>query len=109
MGEFNIKVGDRLPVLEAQLLDGNGEPVDLTTATTVAFRMRAQGSDTPLFTTNCVIISPADGQVEYRWAAGNTATAGPYDGEFVVTWNDTRVQTIPNAGSIKVRVVATLE
>lgn len=109
MQEFNIKVGDRLPVLVATILDGDGAAVNLSTATTVAFRMRTQGgSGAALFTTNCVITDATNGVVEYRWAAGNTSAAGTYDGEFVVTWNDGRIQTVPNGGFVRVKVAATL-
>jgi hypothetical protein len=107
--EFNIKVGDRLPYLAATLLDGDGAPVDLSTALSVALRMRLQTSDTPVFTTNCVVTSAANGRVEYRWAAGNTATAGDYYGEFVVSWPGPLVQTIPNAGAFRIKISGTLE
>jgi hypothetical protein len=108
MQTFNIKVGDRLPVLAATLLDGDGAPVDLTTATGVTFRMRLQGSVSPLFNSACVITGATTGQVEYRWGASDTVTAGTYDGEFVVTWTGGKVQTVPNAGSLLVKISSSL-
>lgn len=85
-------------LFSAIIRETNGTVVNLTTATLVEIRMRPQGLGPPLFSRVCEVVSPAGGGVNYSWGATDT-TAGVYDGEFVITWADGRVQRLPNYGS----------
>lgn len=110
MGAFTLKVGDRLPVLAVTLLGPDGNPVDLTTATGVTFRMTAEGAAEPTVAAGaCTIASATGGRVEYAWAAVDVDTAGNYNGEFVVAWTGGKQQTVPNEGTFRIRILATLE
>jgi len=94
-----IKQGDTRPYLRKRLLDGEGAAVDLTGAT-VRFHMR--GVDETVAKVDDFAVPDADqvtneGWVEYRWATGDTDTAGRYYTEWEVTYSDGTVQTFPTA------------
>lgn len=93
MADFTIGQGDRRPVLTATLTQA-GEPLDLTGASGVVFRGVLQDGTTA-FTGSCTVTSAADGEVSYTWGANDTATAGLYLCEFVITWSTGVTQTIP--------------
>lgn len=103
--KFSVKKGDLLPKLRATLRDGRGSPLDLTTATGVAFRMRATaGGSLKIDLAACAVIAPATaGVVEYTWAGTDTDTVGDFDGEFIVTWPG-GPQTVPASGYVTVSV-----
>jgi hypothetical protein len=108
---FDIKQGDRLPTLRIQCLDGDDVPVDLTTSTTRVFNMRR--SDTGVVAVSsgaCTVITSTAGILDYAWAAGDTATAGDYEGEVKVnfpgTTGDDRFSTFPGEGFIGINIEA---
>ena len=109
--EFEIKEDDTLPLLETVLLDGNGEPVDLTAAVSVKFSMRLDTHPrTIVLNEVAAAFSPtASGEVSYAWAAGNTATEGLYVIEWVVRWGAGGRATFPSKGFDKVRVGPRIE
>ena len=105
MADFHIKKGDRLPVFEATLLDGDGSPLNLSTASSVTLRLRERGSSANLsIAGTCVVTSASKGEIEYRWGSGETDTVGTFEAELVVTWSDGRVQTVPGRGMLRVVV-----
>jgi hypothetical protein len=108
--QFNIKAGDVLPVLKASLKNTSGEPLDLSLASGVNLRVRQYvRSGSPVkWSKPCVITSAPLGVVEYHWASGDTTTAGTFEVEFVVTWQDGSVQTVPNNGNAIVQINPTL-
>jgi len=80
-----LRVGNRLPKLRRQLVDGEGAAINLA-ASTVAFRMWPQtGGALKVANAECQIIDAATGVVEYAWAALDVDTAGTYLGEFEIT------------------------
>lgn len=109
---FNIKRNDTLPVLKAQLLQSDGgTPIDLTAATSVSLVMKPVGAaptDPPTFKNACVVTDDALGQVEYRWAAADTADSGSYNGEFEVAWSGGAIQTLPLSDYFQIVVVSDL-
>ncbi len=91
--KFVIRQGDQLPALTATLYDAVGV-IDLSTASNVHFHLKRDGS-TALDGVG-VIVNALGGQVRYDWAAGDTAVAGHYEGEFLVNWASGKPQRVPN-------------
>jgi len=96
MTTYRRKRGDTTP-LSFTLYNG-GIPLDLTAATQLRIIARLPGTASPKFTK--VIAGPlgADGVVVLTPIAGDVDTAGRFDLEIEVLWNDTTVQTIPSDG-----------
>lgn len=106
MATFTVKQGDTLPALTATLVSANGSKANLSNAT-ILFRM----SD--LYTTNLIeasaeILDPANGKVAYYWADGETAEAGRFYAEFVVTYASGKQETFPNTDPINVTIIRDL-
>lgn len=111
---FTIKQNDTRPPWEADIRQDFGEPgeaaLDLTTATTVMFKMRPlDGSTVPKIDAAATIVSPLAGTVRYTWAAGDTDTPGDYQAEIEITWSDGGVQTVPNVGYFDITIVDDLD
>lgn len=89
-----LRVGNRLPKLRRQLLDGAGAAIDLTAAT-VTFRMWPQtGGSLKVNNGACAVVDAATGVVEYSWEAADTDTEGTFLGEFEITLGGLG-QTVP--------------
>lgn len=103
--DFVLKVGDRLPELQAQLINKKTrKPVaDITTATVTA-RIKLKGTSTWVTITAVTVVDGPKAIVNIAWEAGNTATAGDYDLEFKITFPDTRVMSVPNEGCLLLRI-----
>lgn len=101
--EFSIKVGDRLPIMTAQLLDENDAPVNLTGAT-VRFLMRPKYQSSVKINAAAVIVAALTGDVSYAWTALDTDTPGSYWGEFEVTFSGGLKATFPNSGHFDIEI-----
>lgn len=99
--QFAIKQGDRLPLLNATLVDSDGAAVNLTGAS-VRFLMRNEAG-TVVVNQAATVVSAASGTVRYSWGATDTATAGVYNAEFEVTV-DSLKRTFPTQGYLRVTV-----
>lgn len=97
MADYTIKQHDTWPPLEATLSDADG-PINLTTATTIRLIIKASAGITPYLVKTCTIVNAITGKVKATWATGNLDTAGTYQGEFEITWSDSSIETVPNAG-----------
>lgn len=88
MPTYQIKQGTTLPTLRVQLLDGANNPVNISTATSVLFRMSRNPGTTPLIDASASNLDDGTeglrGYVEYAWQAGDTDVPGNYVGEFIV-------------------------
>lgn len=103
--DFFIKVGDTLPWIEAVLEDAVG-PVVLTGAS-VRFKMRLQGTTTPLKVDAAAVIdAAAAAEVHYAWLSADTDTAGIYEAEWEVTLPSGAKLTFPNDRHLQVMVRA---
>ena len=100
MRSFHIKQGDTSPSLVYAL-----SPTSVVlSGATVVFNMRNRSTGVVAVSRAAAVIVTATGTptVRYDWAAGDTATAGTYDGEFEVTYSDLSVETFPNASNITI-------
>lgn len=102
-----LKLGDTYPPLRGQASDETGSPLNLSLAASLAIRMVSPGHT---ITGACIAIQPpladADGvhqwNWQYNWVAGDTANAGVYTVELIVTWDagpPVHIETFPNSGS----------
>ena len=80
---FNIGKTGRLPVIQAQLLDGIS-PVNLTGAT-VKFTMVDMNNNVIVNAANGTLISATNGIIGYSWAANDVARSGRFYGKFNIT------------------------
>jgi len=48
------------------------------------------------------------GKVTYSWASADVDTAGTFLGEWVVTFDDERVQSFPNEGQLEIEIAPAL-
>ena len=80
MGQrFFIEVGSLDPPMATTLCDGAGLPIDLTGAT-----VTVESDNADFDGSSCTITDAVNGEVEYRWSAGDTATTGVYEVVFRV-------------------------
>ena len=92
---FKIKRNDTSPAISQQLLDSDGNAVDITGAT-IKFLMARRG---PLKVNGtATIVTAATGMVKYQWVAADTDTVGLYQIEWEVTYSGGGVETFPNEG-----------
>lgn len=111
MEAFTLKRGDTAPSISAVLRDGEGDsaPVADLTGKTVRFRIRklipaehcgCRPTLGPVLSESAaVVVTAAAGAVRYDWAAPDTAEAGQYAAEFVVT-SAGRDSSYPDRGHI---------
>jgi hypothetical protein len=104
MADFVLKQNDTRPVLDATLTE-NGTALNLTTATSVKFIMRQQGSlGSAKINTTAAFVNRTSGTVRYTWTSGDTDTIGSFNAEFEVTWSDGGVSTHPSNGYLTIDV-----
>lgn len=109
MADITIKKDDTRPVIQRYLIqniDGATSPITLTTASSVRFIMKKSGW--PAVEGVASIVTAASACVAYKWATGDTASAGLYDAEFEVTWADGGYETVPNDGYFSIEIVEDL-
>ena len=95
-----IKKGDLRPFLDVELQDVNSYPLNLS-GSTVTFSMRVNGQvgGTPKLKDGaCEILDAEKGQVRYVWQSADVDTANVFEGEFTITDEDGRKQTLPTDG-----------
>jgi len=107
---IHIKQGDRRPVADITITRGSaGTPVDLSLASSVTFKMRYRNRKTLKVNSAAVITNAVAGEVEYRWASGDTDTPGMYVAEWEVLWNDGTTETFPTLNTDIVRIGGDLD
>lgn len=109
---FTLKRGDTAPALQVTLLDATGAAIDVTGAT-IAFHMKlrqhAANNAVPLVVDGSVdLVDASNGVVSYQWGSSDTDETGDFVGEFVVTFADSTVRTVPSPGYIPIRIVEDL-
>lgn len=104
MHDFKIKEGDTRPSLEAQLLDENREPRDLSGVESVNFHMEHVSTQETVVDASALITDEADGKVSYVWSDGDTSAVGRHNAEFELTYGGGETETFPNSGHIDVYI-----
>lgn len=98
-----IRQNDTRPIVQAQLLQGYNQPINLNIASAVKFKVK--NTNNSVILEKAATIATADeGRVEYQWEAGDTEKAGDFRACFEVTFNDGSVVTVPNDSALKMRV-----
>jgi hypothetical protein len=105
-GTFYIKQHDRLPSLQATLLDGNGQPINLTGATVTFTMVNAAGS-VIVNDAAATVVNATAGVVAYAWGVSDTTNSGTFYGEFEVT-SGGLVERFPNDGNITIIITAAI-
>jgi hypothetical protein len=105
--DIYVKQGDTLPAVVARLVDGAGDPVDLSGGS-VAFSMRRAGV-TVVSLASALLLDPRSGLVSYPWGSGNTDGPGRYEAEFKATLGGGGVRTFPSDGYMDVLVTEKVE
>jgi hypothetical protein len=104
---YTIVAGDRLPVLEVTLQDGNGDAVDLTNASTATLQRETSAGTLTTFSMS-FNATRTTGKVSYAWAAGETATADRYKCRVVITWSTGKLESFPAVGPFKIEFTEAL-
>lgn len=100
--DFQLKKGDRLPSLQATLVDPTAA-ADISAATGVTFAMKLQGGTT-IVTGAMVVVAAQPAKVRYDWGVADTLTVGIYNAEIVVNFSG-KDRTYPNGSFFTVEVV----
>lgn len=96
--KLTLKQGDTRHAIRATLKTVEGETIDLTDAT-IQFKMSNRYKNVEI---DRQATSTADGSVQFVFVKGETDTPGYYDAEFQVTYADSRIETFPHTGNIKI-------
>lgn len=91
---IHMKQNDRKPAAPAILRRGN-VIADLTLAVSVTFKMTERSEVAMKVSSVATINNASAGEVEYRWADGDTDTPGTYFAEWEVLWSDGTTETFP--------------
>lgn len=94
MADYTRTIGDTEGGLQTSLTR-DGVAVDLTNATSVSLRLMSRRTGAVQAFT-MTISAPASGTCTYDWASGDVGTAGVYDAQYWVTWNDGDLEPFPN-------------
>lgn len=105
--KFHVKRGDLGPRIEAALVDGEGNRVNLTGISSLRFHMNDPAGDN-VIDAAAAVLDAAEGVVAYEWQAGDTDhDPGDYPAEFEVM-SAGRPTTFPNDSNITVVITADL-
>jgi hypothetical protein len=102
--QFTIRQGDTASTLYDQLLDADGNPVDITGAAVALKLVPLEGGEPIVDNEAAIITDAAQALVERDWQSGETDAPGFYLGSWRVTFSGGDVQTYPNAGFFLVRI-----
>lgn len=104
MADFTIKQNDTRPYLDAQLLNTDNTPINLTGCAVRLFMVSISGGQVKVDGV-CAITDAINGKVRYYWQVGDTADYGDYKAEFEITFSDGSKQTIPNDGYLIISII----
>jgi len=99
--DFYIKQGDTLPIFAVQLLDDNGNPIDMS-GSTVQLWVEGLGVNPKVMTIY------DDAVVMYKFSSEETKNFGTYLAEIKVLFSNGDIITLPTIGNIKIHVYYTV-
>lgn len=103
---FIIKQNDTLPNLEAQLVDHEGNPINLDLCG-VHFHMANFKGEVEIDRA-ATIVDVGSGKVMVDWQNGDTSKIGIYKAEFEVNMPDGKTISIPNDGYFLISIISEL-
>lgn len=112
MADVTIKQHDTRPVLTRYLIQsvaGATSPVDLTSVSSIGFKMRHTSAPVVLVTGVASIVTVSSAYVAYKWATTDNATSGIYNAEYELTYTDGGIETVPNDTYFSIEVVDDLD
>ena len=108
MTTLPLKKGDRLPVIDVQLIGADGGIVNLSTATGVTFTLATKDGRVLIDKAAASVVNAATGMVRYSWGAGDLDEIGTYLCEWIATFPGGLEMTFPNRGYDMIEVNARL-
>lgn len=109
---FKIKKGDTSPALRAELVNPDGSSAALSLAEKVEFFFNDPKKDFKVsddLSGGVSILNESEGTVQYQWSDTDTDKVGQKEAEFVVTFENGKVQSYPNTGFIYIQVFEDVE
>lgn len=103
---FVIKQNDTLPNLEAQLLDHEGDPINLDLCGVKFHMVDIKGL--VQINREVTMVNIATGEIKVNWLDGDTTESGIFKGEFEVNMPDGKIITIPNNGYFTINIIKEL-
>jgi hypothetical protein len=103
---FIIKQNDTLPNLEVQLIDIEGNPLNLDLCG-VHFHMKGPDGGVKI-NRQATILDVEQGKVKVEWREGDTGEVGTYKCEFEINMPDGKILTVPNDGYFLIQIVPEL-
>lgn len=86
-----IVKGDKGFNISFTVLDSDGAAVDLTTVSSVTFKMKKLNATTNKVSGACVVVSATDGTCTYTVGSADMDTIGTYQAELVLTYSASKV------------------
>lgn len=105
---FYIKQDDEIPVIEAQLTDSQGNPIDLSNSTVTLHVAKPRGLGN-VFSKEANVVDGENGVVHYVWEEGDTSETGRFRAEFTVEYINGDTETFPNSGYETIFIDPSLE
>lgn len=88
MTTVRVKEGDYGVEFQYTVHDNNGDPLDISNASSVQLRIGRKGENTPLVNGNMSFVTDgSDGKVKYSFTSTDLTSAGYYDGVIVVNYS----------------------
>ena len=103
---FTMKQNDTLPNVEVQLIDIEGNPINLDLCG-VHFHMMCTNGELKI-NRPATIVNAENGEVKVEWQEGETDTAGTFICEFEINMPDGKTLTVPNDGYFLISIVKEL-
>ena len=102
-----MRAGNQLPALR-RVLEVDGLPVDLTTASTVVFK--ASGATGVVISGTCAVSNATAGQVDYFWTTNDALVpSGFYQAWYEVTFPGSTALTVPNGTYLVLQITSVLQ
>ncbi len=101
--DFSIKAGDNEPLLTDSLTYSDGSAVDLTGAS-VNFVMRQLSQATYTTLAAASITNASVGAIQYQFTSTDSAIAGLYNGNWIVTFPSSQLMTFPTVGYLGISI-----